>query len=421
MRLSRGNDRPRWLARTAVAVTVIVVVLAQLLLGRALLPFAVPLGLEFVNSFPSAGGAPVAIDTADITDAGPGSLVTATTMPGVTRRVEARNLRAARVLYRSTFGDTGEPTVVSGSVFTPKGPAPPGGWPVVAIGHGTVGIDNPCAPSLSDTMLGALAFVTPFIDRGFAVAVPDYQGLGAKGIHPYLDARTAGLNMIDSVRALRHTFAEVSTKWLGFGHSQGGAATWAANEQAAVYAPELRLLGTVAAAPAADVSGFADKSMRGGLTSDQLLAMPVIVESLARIHPELQRDDFRAGAAEQYWSVLTACQAPQIYQRQAAAEHLRQQDVAPQSAAAADQLRELLRAWALPQRPLSAPLSVWYGGADTLVDAEWTAAAIARACAMGGTVTVQFEPDKGHAGVDLASQLDWMAKRFADQPVPNDC
>ena len=95
--------------------------------------------------------------------------------------------------------------------------------------------------------------------------------------------------------------------------------------------------------------------------------------------------------------------------------------MAPQSAAAADQLRELLRAWALPQRPLSAPLSVWYGGADTLVDAEWTAAAIARACAMGGTVTVQFEPDKGHAGVDLASQLDWMAKRFADQPVPNDC
>lgn len=421
MRLSRSNDRPRWLKRTAVAVTIFVVVLAQILLGRALLPFAVPLGLEFLNSFPSSGGAPVAIDTADLADAGPGSLVTATTMPGVTRRVEARDLRAARVLYRSTSGDTGAPTVVSGSVFTPKSAPPPGGWPIVAIGHGTVGIDNPCAPSRSDTMLGALAFVTPFIDRGFAVAVPDYQGLGAKGIHPYLDARTAGLNMIDSVRALRHTFPEVSTKWLGFGHSQGGAATWAANEQASVYAPELKLLGTVAAAPAADVSGFADKSLRGELTADQLLAMPVIVESLARLHPELNRDDFRAGAGAQYWSVITACQAPQIYERQSAAEHLRQHDVAPQSVAAADQLRQLLRDWALPQRPLSAPLSVWYGGADTLVDAAWTAAAIQRACAMGGTVTVQFEPGKGHAGVDLASQLDWMTKIFADQPVRNDC
>ncbi len=148
MRLSGSNDRPRWLTRTAIAVTVFVVVIAQILLGRALLPFAVPLGLEFVNSFPSSGGPPVAVDTADLTDAGPGSLVTATTMPGVTRRVEARDLHAARVLYRSTFGDTGAPTVVSGSVFTPKGTPPPGGWPVVAIGHGTVGIDNPCAPSL---------------------------------------------------------------------------------------------------------------------------------------------------------------------------------------------------------------------------------------------------------------------------------
>ncbi len=421
MRLSRSNDRPRWLTRTAVAVTIFVVVIAQILLGRALLPFAVPLGLEFVNSFPSSGGPPVPVDTADLTEAGPGSLVTATTMPGVTRRVEARDLHAARVLYRSTSGGTAAPTVVSGSVFTPKGTPPPGGWPVVAIGHGTVGIDNPCAPSLSDTMLGALAFVTPFIDRGFAVAVPDYEGLGAKGIHPYLDARTAGLNMIDSVRALRHAFPEVSTTWLGFGHSQGGAATWAANEQASVYAPELTLLGTVAAAPAADVSGFVDKSLRGELTSDQMLAMPVIVESHARLNPELNRDDFRAGAAAQYWSVLTACQAPQIYERQAAAEHLRPEEVAPRSVAAADQLRGLLRDWALPQRPLSAPLSVWYGGADTLVDAEWTAAAIARACAMGGTVTVQFEPDKGHAGVDLASQLNWMATRFAGQPVRNDC
>lgn len=395
--------------------------IAQILVGRALLPFALPLGLAFVNSFPSSGGPPVPIDTADLTEAGPGSLVSATTMPGVTRRVEARDLRAARVLYRSTFGDTGAPTVVSGSVFTPKGTPPPGGWPVVAIGHGTVGIDNPCAPSRSDTMLGALAFVTPFIDRGFAVAVPDYQGLGAKGIHPYLDARTAGLNMIDSVRALRHTFGDISAKWLGFGHSQGGAATWAANEQAAVYAPELQLLGTVAAAPAADVSGFVDKSLRGELTTDQMLAMPVIVESQARVHPDLDRDDYRAGAAAEYWSVLTACQAPQIYQRNAAAEHLRSAEVAPQSGPAADRLRQLLGDWALPQRPLSAPLSVWYGGADTLVDAEWTAAAIARACAMGGTVTVQFEPDKGHADVDLVSQLDWMAKRFAEQPVPDDC
>ncbi len=120
--------------------------------------------------------------------------------------------------------------------------------------------------------------------------------------------------------------------------------------------------------------------------------------------------------------MLTSCQAPEIYQRGDAGAQLRPGvRRASSTPAAADRLRRHLRDWALPQRPLSAPLSVWYGGADTLVDSAWTAAAIAKACAMGGTVTVQFEPDKGHAGVDLASQLDWMAKRFANQSVRNDC
>lgn len=418
---SRVSQRPRWLKRTGVFALVSAVVLAQLLALRVVAPFALPVGLEFVNSFSSSGGAPTDIDSADLTASGPGSLVSATTMPGVTRRVEAGDMRAARVLYWSSSGDSGAPTVVSGSVFTPGGAPPAGGWRVVAIGHGTVGIDGPCGPSRSDKLLGALAFVTPFIDKGYAVALPDYEGLGAKGVHPYLDARTAGLNMIDSVRALRHTFPDVSTTWMGFGHSQGGAATWAANEQSAVYAPELHLLGAVAAAPAADVSGFVDKSLRGELTSDQLLTMPLIVEAQARVHPDLDLDDFRAGAAAEYWSALTACTGPLVYQRSQAAEQLRAQDVAPRDGAAADRLRQLLRDWALPQRPLSAPLSVWYGGADTLVDAEWTAAAIARACAMGGTITVQFEPDKGHVDVDLVSQLKWMDQLFNDQPVRNDC
>lgn len=398
-----------------------VVVLAQLLVIRALSPFALPLGLEFANSFASAGGAPTPVETADMTATGPGSLVSATTMPGVTRRLEAGNLRAARVLYWSSSGERDVPTVVSGSVFTPTSSPPPGGWPVVAIGHGTLGIDNPCGPSRSDKLLGALAFVTPFINKGYAVALADYEGLGAQGIHRYLDAKTAGLNMIDSVRALRHTFPDVSARWMGFGHSQGGGAAWASNEQASVYAPELQLLGTVAAAPAADISGFVDKSLRGELTADQVLTMPLIVEAQARVHPDLDLDDFRAGAATEFWSALTACAGPQIYQRGQAAEQVRAQDVAPRTAEAADRLRRLLSEWALPQRPLSAPMSVWYGGADTLVDADWTTAAIAEACAMGGAITVQFEPDKGHGDVDLVTQLKWMDQRFADQPVPNDC
>jgi pimeloyl-ACP methyl ester carboxylesterase len=407
--------------RTTAVAVLAVAVAVQIVAAVALFPFAVSIGTKFIDLFPASGGPPTAIGSAEFSDAGPGTLVTATTMPAVTRTLEGRRLRAARVLYRSTSGDTSAPTVVSGSVFTPTGDAPPGGWSVVAIGHGTMGIDAPCGPSLSESLNGVLPFVTHFVKMGYAVVVPDYQGLGAKGVHPYPDSRTAGLNMIDAVRALRHTFGDVSDKWVAFGHSQGGGAAWAADEQAATYAPELDLVGAVAAAPAADVAGLVDKAQSATLTPDQRPVMQLIVESLARLHSDVNRDDYRRGAAKQHWEVLSACTGPEAYQRLAVIGQLQPGDFTPRTPAAADRLRQLLQRWSLPQKPLSAPLSVWYGGADTYVDAAWTAAAIARACALGGTVTIQFEPTKGHAEVDLVPQLTWITDRFAGKAVPNDC
>jgi hypothetical protein len=394
--------------------------------GLTLLPLALPVGTWLFNAtynaFSSLQGPPVPFATADLSGAGRGSLVSATTMPSVTQTLEGRNLRAVRVIYRSTSGDTGSPTVVSGSVFTPLGDPPTDGWPVVAIGHGTVGIDGPCGPSLSPWLQGALSFVAPLVAKGYAVSVADYQGLGVKGVHPYLDSRTAGLNMIDSVRALRHTFpGTVSPTWAAFGHSQGGGAAWAADEQAGAYAPELRFIGAVAAAPATDVSQFVDLATTGTLTPEQRLSLPMIIESLARLHPELDRDDFRSGVAEENWAVLTACQGSELLARNAVAGKLTGSEFTPRTAAAADLLRKLMQQWAIPQRPLSGPLSVWYGGSDAYIDAEWTRAAIARACAAGGTVTVQYEPDKGHGDVDLGTQVQWLTDRFAGRPVRNDC
>ena len=201
--------------------------------------------------------------------------------------------------------------MVSGSVFTPKGKAPVGGWPVIAFGHGTTGIDEPCAPSLSENLLGFSSIVAGYANLGYAVALPDYEGLGSPGVHPYTDARTAGLNMIDAVRALRHTFPDVSNRWAAVGGSQGGGAAWAADEQAASYAPELDLVGAVAYVPAADVAGIVDKAVANTMTDDQALAFQSIVESLARMHPDVRRDDYRRGAAAKYWDALVGVFGPE--------------------------------------------------------------------------------------------------------------
>lgn len=405
------------LRTVAVALTAAVAVVA---VGLSL-PVSWNVATDFVGTLSRSGAQTVPIANADLSGTGPGSLVSAVTMPGLAASPEGLRQQSARVVYRSTSGDDGSSTVVSGAVFVPLGAPPDGGWPVVAFGHGTTGIDEPCGPSASPNLMGTAGVVAGLTGKGFAVVMPDYEGLGAPGVHPYTDAKTAGLNLVDAVRALRHTFANVSTRWAALGHSQGGGAAWAADEQAKPYAPELDLVGAVALAPAADVSGFVDKAQAGTLTQDQRLAFTLLVESLARRFPDVNRDDYRRGAVAQSWDVLTACSGPLVEQRPAASATLAPQDIKPATPEAADRLRGHLARWALPQEPLSAPMYVVYGGADTLIDPQWTTDAIARACALGGNVEWDLQSDKGHGDIDFARALSWILERFAGRPATNDC
>jgi hypothetical protein len=397
-----------------------IAVVAVAVVAFVSIPFMRAIGQRIYDSLQGPVGAPVPVRTADLSGTGPGSLLSAMTMPEVSRQAPQYRMDIARVVYRSTSGD-GQATEVSGSVFVPRGTAPDGGWPVVAFGHGTTGIDEPCAPSLSKTLLGYTDVVGNLINKGYAVALADYQGLGMPGVHPYTDSRTAGLNMIDAVRALRATFPNVSKRWGAFGASQGGGAAWAADEQAGTYAPELTLVGAVAVSPVGNLTGLVDKAQKGTLTKDQTFGMVTVTETLARLHPDINRDDYRRGAAARYWNSLAACAGPAMDDRAAAADAVKATDVAPSTPEAADRLRRYLAQWALPQQPLSAPLYVWYGGADTYLDTSWTAVPIERSCAMGGLVVTVFKKDKGHGAVDYIDQFNWLADRFAGKPVTDAC
>lgn len=368
-----------------------------------------------------ASGEVQAVAGADLSGTGPGSLVSAMTMPEFSRSPQGSQMDAARVVYRSTNGDTGEPTVVSGSVYRPTGSAPDGGWPVVAFGHGTLGIDEPCAPSLYASLLGMTGWVVRLIDAGFAVAFADFQGLGEPGVHPYLDGRTAGLNIIDSVRALRHTFPDISDRWAALGGSQGGGAVWAAGEQAGSYAPELLPRAVLAMAPAADIVGLVDKAVDGTLTQEQVAALVLVIESLARLHPDIDRDDYRHGVAAENWDILIACSGDAVHTREAVIDELNPEDLAPRTPEAAARLRTYLQGWALPQQRLVAPMSVVFGGADEYIDPDWTRAAIARACQLGGSVVWDFQPDKGHGDLDVGEQFGWLVDRLDGAAATSAC
>ena len=157
-----------------------------------------------------------------------------------------------RVLYHSTSVD-GRDIVVSGLVFAPAGPAT-GPRPIVAWGHGSVGLGDSCAPSRSPWDLIGSSILSELLRRGYVVAATDYEGLGTPGSHPWLVGQSEGRGVLDSVRAARQIpEASAGNRFLAFGASQGGGAVLFAGELAPEYAGELELMGVVAAAPAAEL------------------------------------------------------------------------------------------------------------------------------------------------------------------------
>ncbi|GGF28636.1 lipase family protein [Williamsia phyllosphaerae] len=358
----------------------------------------------------------------DFSGAGPGTLRSATTLPTVDRRVTRLTTIAARITYTSTSGTDGSEKLVSGTVFSPVGPAPAGGWPIVAFGHTSTGVQHECAPSLSPSLLGSVDAIGVLVNTGYVVVMPDYQGLGLDDTyHPYLDSTTEGNNMIDGVRAARKLVPDTSNRWVALGSSQGGQASWAANERSEAYGSGLDLAGSVSLAPAADIIGFADAAQAGTLTTDQMALYPWILYALKNEHPEMNLDDYRRGVVEERWDVLTACQGPAAGQRADVTKLITADDVRPSSRAATDTLRGYLREMSLPKTAAGAPMLVIYGGKDQLVNPAWTRGAVTGVCRLGARVESYLLADRGHDDIDATYAVTWIKNRLADAPVVNGC
>lgn len=130
---------------------------------------------------------------------------------------------AVRVLY-STVDGRGRPAVSTGSITLPKGTPPPGGWPVLAWAHGTVGMGDDCAPSAQKPTADDIAYLGHWLRTGHAIVATDYVGMGTPGPLYYLDGVTAAHSIVDSVAAAPATGLPLSRRWAAVGHSQGAGA-----------------------------------------------------------------------------------------------------------------------------------------------------------------------------------------------------
>lgn len=178
-----------------------------------------------------------------------GSLISMTVRPD-----GWRGLSNGRAVDYWTQDPRGRAVQASGAVFVPNGIPTVGGWPLVAYTHGTSGYGTGCGGQ-SFVNAKANRYITRLVGSGYAVAAPDYVGLGHQdvGVHPYLNTRSESSATIDLVTAARTLDSTLSDRWAVTGDSQGGQAALATAHRQRTYGPDTDFRGTVAIDPESDV------------------------------------------------------------------------------------------------------------------------------------------------------------------------
>ncbi|WP_337824649.1 lipase family protein [Amycolatopsis sp. A1MSW2902] len=221
----------------------------------------------------------------------PGTLVSATPTTLYLAPLVPLPAKAWRVVYASRTA-TGEPVQVSGVVLAPSG-AYPGDRPLIGYAPGTQGLDTRCAASrmLSQGTEYEAPFIARMLAKGWAVAVPDYQGLGTPGSHPYVVGEALGRQTLDIVRAARALPGAVlsATGPVGiYGYSEGGEAAGAAIEQQPSYAPDIPLTGAAVGAAPADFQSVI-KARDGSVMMFLIL---YALSGFGTAYPELKVDSY---------------------------------------------------------------------------------------------------------------------------------
>jgi fermentation-respiration switch protein FrsA (DUF1100 family) len=207
--------------------------------------------------------------------------------------------RTWTLLYRST-SVRGKAIGVSGFLLLPKGKPPKRGWPVVSWAHGTTGIADSCAPSRDPDGPYTAYLARQFgawLKAGYAIANTDYEGLGTPGVHPYLVGRSEGRGVVDIVRASRQIDGRLARRFAIAGHSQGGQAALFAAALATKWAPELRMRGVAAYAPASHLdllsrtlSSFTSPSGLSGLAA-------LAVRGISSVYPQIKPSEIASDRA----------------------------------------------------------------------------------------------------------------------------
>lgn len=332
-----------------------------------------------------------------------------------------------QVLYR-TQNAMGQAVAVSGTVLVPKAAwTGSGPRPIVSWGVGTRGLGDDCAPSASLTNGSDYEGlnIKSVLDKGYAVAVTDYEGLGTPGIHTYMVGQSMGRAMLDVVRAAQRlpgTGVAANAPVGLVGYSQGGAAAGWATQLAGTYAPELNVKGASLGGVPADLAAVAKSLDGSAFVAFALMA----ALGLDGAYPDLKLDSYLNAAGKDLKTKSTTVCITSVDGfstfLDTAFKHLSDYTTTNPLDTPTWQAR-------LAQQKLGAaapkfPVYQYHGAIDEIIPLDQAMQLRKTWCAAGVQHTWKTELASEHATGMISGfgdGLTWLGDRFAGKPATNNC
>jgi pimeloyl-ACP methyl ester carboxylesterase len=351
--------------------------------------------------------------------------------PGVLIRTEAQPegtglsqaSQALRILYSSTDGLDGKtPLAVSGSLFLPKGEAPAGGFPLIAWAHGTVGVADVCAPSNTARSDRDTKYLNHWLSQGYAIVASDYQGLGTPGGHPYLATRPEAYSVLDSVRAVQSDpNLKLSKSVVLVGQSQGGGGAFATAGEAASYAPEIDIRGTVATGTPYFTNDTAPAERDPNAVSGVFAYTLYIMYLVEQVDPSFKLADYISDKAKPVLETTrTQCLMPAWNQIEA--DGLKQANAFLKDPTPAMTKQFPLMTYSTLK--LKGPVFMGTGGKDQDVPPPGQERLFNDACKAGSVIEHHVYPALNHSETvngSLADSTPFVKKAFAGEVITGNC
>ncbi len=242
---------------------------------------------------------------------------------GVVNLQIKHKVKAYKVTYHTVGVDSITPTIASGVFFVPEGYLCK--IAMVDYNHGTM-FERTGAPSFMNTEENKLGVL--FATDGYAVAMPDYLGLGVnEGIHPYMHARSEATSAIDMIRACKELSDTLSLALNGqlflAGYSQGGHVTMATHKYIQKYFNnEIPVTASAPMSGPFDVSGAQSEVITSDLPFTNPEYLPYVIMSYRYaygIYPDIEsvfRNPYNTiiphliDGEHSGWDVYNACANP---------------------------------------------------------------------------------------------------------------